>query len=132
MFDFVTSCTLSSYWRYRRTYDVAVLIKSMMAALVSVTAGSVVLHPWESLLIGLVGAVLGVFGSYFVRHILVLDDPLSVISVHGLCAIWGLLAVGKQALSYRGSSSSSTDRFHLSRFMYQHLPFIAPIKLYVM
>ena len=45
-------------------------------------------------MIGCVGALLANLTSILLYKLKV-DDPVGVIPVHGTCAIWGLLAVGK-------------------------------------
>ena len=51
-------------------------------------------RPWEAIVIGCVGALLANLTSILLYKLKV-DDPVGVIPVHGTCAIWGLLAVGK-------------------------------------
>ncbi|KAG1655918.1 putative ammonium transporter 3 [Nymphon striatum] len=82
-----------SFFRYKRVYSVPTLMKAMVASLVSVTAGSVVIHPWESIFIGTIGSMIAVLSSAVVAR-LGIDDPVGAISSHGVCAVWGILAVG--------------------------------------
>ena len=64
-----------------------------LAGLVSITAGCGFVEPWAAILIGSVGGVLVVFAVAFFDKIKI-DDPVGAISVHGVCGIWGTLAVG--------------------------------------
>ncbi|CAM1296130.1 amt-3 (predicted) [Pycnogonum litorale] len=82
-----------SYFRYKRTYDVGVLVTGIVGSLVSITAGCVVIHLWESMLVGAIGSLIVCLCMPLVKRIGI-DDPVGVISVHGLCALWGILAVG--------------------------------------
>ncbi len=50
--------------------------------------------PWEALVIGGIGAVIAALGDVLLWKIKV-DDPVGVVPVHGMCGIWGLLAVGR-------------------------------------
>jgi Amt family ammonium transporter len=65
-----------------------------MAGLVASSAGCSVLKPATSVLTGFVAGVLVVLSvEWFELHLKV-DDPCGSISVHAVCGIWGLIAVG--------------------------------------
>lgn len=72
--------------------DLTMALNGALAGLVSITAepadGSAVL----SMIVGGVGGLLVVF-SIVLFDKLRIDDPVGAISVHGVCGIWGLLAV---------------------------------------
>lgn len=79
-----------------------------LAGLVAVCAGSDVMHPLGSLVVGLVA------GALFVRLFTItqnkwrIDDVLGVWPLHGLCGVWGGLACGvfgQQALGGLGGVS---------------------------
>ncbi|KAG8316751.1 Ammonium transporter [Homalodisca vitripennis] len=83
------------YTLYSNTGHVEImdLINSVLAALVSITAGCFLYTAWEAILIGCVGGVLccvtmPLFDKFGI------DDPVGASSVHGICGIWGVLAVG--------------------------------------
>ena len=81
---------LTAYWRKA---DLPWLLNGLLAGLVAISAEPLTPWPWQSLGIGAVGGGLAViFRRVFAR--LGLDDPLGVLSVHGIAGIWGLLAVG--------------------------------------
>lgn len=65
----------------------------IIAGLVGVTAGCAAFTAQQSILVGFIAAIVMFFGE---RLMLVLrvDDPLSVVAVHGFAGIWGTLAVG--------------------------------------
>ena len=50
-------------------------------------------HPWEALIVGIIGALLSI-ATPLVLFRLHIDDPVSVVGVHGVAAIWGMLSVG--------------------------------------
>ncbi len=50
--------------------------------------------PWEALVIGCVGALLCCISDQLMFKLKV-DDPVRVVAIHGVCAIWGLLSIGK-------------------------------------
>jgi Amt family ammonium transporter len=64
----------------------------MLAGLVSITAGADSVSAMSSMIMGAVGGVLVVFAILFFDKIKI-DDPVGAISVHGVCGIWGTLAV---------------------------------------
>ena len=51
-------------------------------------------EPWEAFLIGGVGAALTLAADQLIWKLRI-DDPVGVIPVHLVCAVWGLLSVGK-------------------------------------
>jgi Amt family ammonium transporter len=61
--------------------------------LVGITAGADSVGVWQAVLIGLIAGVLVVFAILFFDRLRV-DDPVGAISVHGVCGIWGTVAVG--------------------------------------
>ena len=64
-----------------------------LAGLVSITAGCDALSPGYAALAGLIGGVIVVFSCVAFDKIKI-DDPVGAISVHGICGVWGTLAVG--------------------------------------
>jgi Amt family ammonium transporter len=73
--------------------DLSLALNGALAGLVGITAGCAVVSPGASLLIGLVAGILVIFGIEWLNK-LQIDDPVGAFPVHGLCGIWGTLAVG--------------------------------------
>ncbi len=73
--------------------DVAMAGNGVLAGLVSITAPVGAVEPWAALVIGFVGGLLVVVSVLFFDRIRI-DDPVGAVSVHGVCGIWGTLAVG--------------------------------------
>lgn len=65
-----------------------------LAGLVAICAGSDVVQPISALVIGAIAGVIFVYLFTFVQHRLRLDDVLGVWPLHGVCGLWGGLAVG--------------------------------------
>lgn len=65
-----------------------------LAGLVAVSAGSDVMHPGGSLVVGAVAGGLFVWTSNLCRHTWKIDDVRGVWPLHGLCGAWGGIAVG--------------------------------------
>src|SRR5579864_7640373 len=79
--------------RFRRP-DASLIANGWMAGLVASSAGCATLKPATAILTGLVAGALVVFSVEFFEFSLKVDDPCGSISVHAVCGIWGLLAVG--------------------------------------
>lgn len=73
--------------------DLTMALNGALAGLVSITAEPAAGSAALALFTGAVGGAI-VFGSIIVMdRYLKVDDPVGAISVHGVCGIWGLLAV---------------------------------------
>lgn len=73
--------------------DLSMSLNGILAGLVSITANcDCVSHLW-SIVIGAVGGVLVVAGILLLEKLRI-DDPVGAWPVHGLCGIWGCLAIG--------------------------------------
>ncbi len=82
-----------TFERLSRYFDISDLICSILGGLVAITAGCSVFGPGESLLIGFIGGVLAIGGTRLLIWCRV-DDPVGAFPVHGIVAVWGVLAVG--------------------------------------
>jgi len=65
-----------------------------LAGLVAVCAGSDIMHPLGSLVVGLVAGVLFVTAFTLAQNRWKIDDVLGVWPLHGLCGAWGGIAAG--------------------------------------
>jgi Amt family ammonium transporter len=79
--------------RFRRP-DASLIANGWMAGLVACSAGCAVLKPATAIITGIVAGVLVVLSVEWFELHLKIDDPCGSISVHAVCGIWGLLAVG--------------------------------------
>ena len=73
--------------------DLTIALNGSLAGLVGITAPCAVVSFGSSIAIGLVAGILVVYGVVWLNGIRI-DDPVGAIPVHGLCGIWGTLAVG--------------------------------------
>ena len=74
--------------------DILMACNGALAGLVGITAPVSYVDPWAAVVIGAIAAPI-MFGSVmFIENVLKVDDPVSAISVHGTCGLWGILAVG--------------------------------------
>ena len=83
----------ATIWLKSGKPDVAMAGNGALAGLVSITAGCATLDNWGAFAAGAVGGVLVVLSVLFFDRVKV-DDPVGAISVHGVCGVWGTLAVG--------------------------------------
>ncbi|MDF1840414.1 MAG: ammonium transporter [Rubripirellula sp.] len=80
-------------WVLLNKPDVSMALNGILAGLVGITAGADTVGEGSSIIIG------GVAGGLVVASILFFDkikcdDPVGAISVHGICGVWGTIAVG--------------------------------------
>ena len=68
-------------------------INGTLAGLVGITAGTANVSPVSSVIIGAIAGVIVVFGIQLLDNARI-DDPVGAITVHGICGVWGTLAVG--------------------------------------
>ncbi|RMH77077.1 MAG: ammonium transporter, partial [Actinomyces sp.] len=73
--------------------DVGMIGNGVLAGLVGITAGTATMTPTGAVITGLVAGAIVVF-SVAVLDRLRIDDPVGAVSVHGVCGVWGTLAVG--------------------------------------
>ncbi len=65
-----------------------------LAGLVAVCAGSDIMHPVGSLIVGGIAGVIFVKGFEICQNKLKIDDVLGVWPLHGICGAWGGIAAG--------------------------------------
>jgi Amt family ammonium transporter len=73
--------------------DLTMAINGILAGLVAVTAGCDGFPMWCAWVVGFIGGAIVVYAVSFIDSIGI-DDPVGAFSVHGVCGIWGTLAVG--------------------------------------
>jgi ammonium transporter, Amt family len=74
--------------------DPSFMCNGMLAGLVAITAPCAFVDAWVAVTIGASAGILVVVSVLFVERTLLLDDPVGAISVHGVCGLWGCLALG--------------------------------------
>lgn len=87
-------------WKRFGKPDLSMAMNGALAGLVAITASCAYVDPWAALVIGAVGGYIVVRGVEFL-DVMRIDDPVGAVPVHGMCGVWGTLAVGlfgKQSL----------------------------------
>ncbi len=80
-------------WVVLKKPDLSMGLNGLLAGLVGITAGADVISPWASVIVGAIAGVIVVLSVLFFDKIRI-DDPVGAVSVHGVCGVWGTLAVG--------------------------------------
>ncbi|HPR41053.1 MAG TPA: ammonium transporter [Candidatus Methanofastidiosa archaeon] len=81
-------------WLKLKKPDVGMTMNGILAGLVAITAPCAAVTPISSVIIGFIAGIIVVFSVYMFEGKLKIDDPVGAISVHGMCGVWGTLAVG--------------------------------------
>jgi Amt family ammonium transporter len=79
---------------YKEKVAVEIFSFGILSGLVGITAGCFELTLIQSAIVGFTSAIIMYYSDQFIYKILKIDDPLSVISVHGVVGAWGTIAVG--------------------------------------
>ncbi len=74
------------------TIDIGMAGNGAIGALVAITAGSGYVELWAAPIIGGIAGIIVPLGVYAIDKRL--DDPVGALTAHGLCGIWGTLALG--------------------------------------
>lgn len=102
-------------WKRFSKPDVTMALNGALAGLVGITAGCDAVSPLGALMIGLAAGILVVFSVEFFDKVLHIDDPVGAVSVHGVCGVWGTIAVGlfhtSEGLFYGGGTSLLAVQF---------------------
>ncbi|MEW9501626.1 ammonium transporter [Jeotgalibacillus marinus] len=89
----VISSALYTKIRFKRI-DPSITLNGALGGLVGITAGTANVSLIGAIVIGLVAGVILAEGIRLIDVVLRVDDPVGAIAVHGICGIWGTLAVG--------------------------------------
>jgi Amt family ammonium transporter len=80
-------------WKRFGKPDLSMAMNGALAGLVAITAPCAYVDPWAALVIGAIGGYVVVRGVEFLDALRI-DDPVGAVPVHGMCGVWGTLAVG--------------------------------------
>ncbi|EQB35194.1 ammonium transporter [Virgibacillus sp. CM-4] len=79
--------------RFKRV-DTSLSLNGVLGGLVGITAGCAEISLGGSIAVGLISGIILVEGIHLLDTKLRIDDPVGAITVHGICGIWGTLAIG--------------------------------------
>ena len=77
-----------------KSYDLSMVLNGILGGLVGITAGADQMSGLDAIIIGAIAGIIIPLSIVFFDKTLKLDDPVGATSVHGVCGIWGTLAVG--------------------------------------
>ncbi len=84
--------TLLSWFMFSKP-DLSMGLNGILGGLVGITACCDCMSDWMSIVVGLVAGVL-VTGAILLLDKLQIDDPVGAFPVHGVCGVWGCMAIG--------------------------------------
>ena len=87
------SAMLFSWFKSKKP-DYTMTTNGVLAGLVGITAGADVVSVWSACAIGAIAGIILCFASSFIERVIKIDDPVGAIAVHGVCGVWGTVAVG--------------------------------------
>ena len=80
-------------WKRVGQPDLSMAMNGALAGLVGITAPCAFVEPWAACVIGIVAGYVVVRGVELLDRLRI-DDPVGAVPVHGMCGVWGTLAVG--------------------------------------
>ena len=81
-------------WHRYHKPDIAMATNGLLGGLVAITAPCAFVTPVAAVMIGVVAGLIVVWSVLELERRFRIDDPVGAISVHGVCGLWGALAVG--------------------------------------
>jgi len=81
-------------WHRYHKPDVAMTCNGLLGGLVSITAPCAFVSPAAAVMIGAIAGLIVVAGVLIIERRFRIDDPVGAIAVHGVCGLWGALALG--------------------------------------
>lgn len=79
-------------WIFLKKPDLSMGLNGILAGLVGITAGADTLAPAAAIAVGFIAGILVVSSIIFFDKVKI-DDPVGAISVHGVCGVFGTLAI---------------------------------------
>ncbi len=85
---------LIASWIIQRKPDLSMIVNGLLGGLVSSTATCAFVSLTSAHIIGFIAGVIVVISILTLDRFFHTDDPVGAISVHGVCGIWGAIALG--------------------------------------
>jgi len=83
---------ITTSWFLLKKPDLSMALNGLLAGLVGITANADVISVGGAIAIGAIAGIIVVFSIIFFDKAKI-DDPVGAISVHGVCGVWGTIAV---------------------------------------
>ncbi len=95
---------MATTWVVFKKPETGLSLNGVLAGLVGITAGCDIMYPAMAIVVGLIAGVLVVLSVLFIDKVLKIDDPVGAVSVHGVCGIWGTVALALPGFSSADAS----------------------------
>lgn len=120
----VAGCLAAMFfsWIFLKKPDISMALNGILAGLVGITAGADSMGPWAAVIVGAIAGVIVVLSIIFFDSIKI-DDPVGAISVHGVCGIWGTVAVGIFGGASLSTQIIGTLSVSVSAFIFAYVVF---------
>ncbi|WP_415911429.1 ammonium transporter [Neptuniibacter sp. QD37_11] len=69
------------------------VLNGALGGLVGITAGCQVLGPWGAIITGIISGMVLYMAEYVLLNWMKVDDPIGAVAVHGVCGVWGTIAL---------------------------------------
>ena len=100
------------YFHVARKPDPGICCNGILAGLVAITAPCAYVSPTAAVLIGIVAGALTTWSAEYVEQTLRVDDCVGAFAIHGVCGMWGVVALGLFACGQYGAGFN-----HVSKIM---------------
>lgn len=120
-----TLFALFTSWIWYKKPDPSMSLNGALAGLVGITAGTAVISPVLSILVGAIAGILVVLSVEFFDKVLHIDDPVGAISVHGVGGVWGTISVGLFGNMNAINSATGLDLTRLEQIGVQALGIVS-------
>jgi ammonium transporter, Amt family len=87
------SAMLLVWFRFGKP-EPSMLCNGLLAGLVAITAPCAFVNALAAVVIGAIAGLLVVASVVLVERVVRVDDPVGAVSVHGVCGLWGIVALG--------------------------------------
>ena len=94
------------YFHAARRPDPGICCNGMLAGLVAVTAPCAYIAPISAAIIGLVAGLLSTWAAEYVERKMKIDDCVGAFAIHGVCGMWGVIALGLFACGTHGAGAN--------------------------
>jgi Amt family ammonium transporter len=86
--------TLLYVWHFEHKPNIGMVCNGLLGGLVAITGPCAFIGPAAAVLIGVVAGGLVPWSAGVLERRFRIDDPVGAIAVHGVCGVWGVLALG--------------------------------------
>ncbi len=90
---------------YLVTRDPFWMMSGALGGIFSVASGIDLFYPPLGFLVGMIGGILIPYSAKFIEK-MGIDDAVGAVAVHGVCGVWGVMAVGIFCAGYPGASDA--------------------------